>query len=352
MKRICLIASAFVLLFLLLPVSAAEQEVKPGLSLGAKRSETPDWFKQSFLEFEDDVAEAAAEGKRVMLYFHQDGCPYCARMVEENFLDPDIRASIQQHFDAISINMWGDREVVSFGGQGFSEKTFAAALRVQYTPTIVFLDEQGQVALRLDGYYPTERFQLALAYVAERRNDQVSFSEYVRDDQKSRESLLISEDFYQKRGQLNSLVGEGKALAVYFESADCADCQVMHEKILQDQTTRNLVIKLNNSQLDIYSEQKITTPTGRQTTAREWARDLDISYTPSVVFFDSQGLEVMRMAAFFKTFHFQSAYAYVIDKAYLTEPSFQRFIAQRAEAIREAGFDTDIWGYESRHPPL
>ena len=43
--------------------------------LGAKTAETPHWFKESFLEFEEDVAEAAADGKRVMIFFHQEGAP-------------------------------------------------------------------------------------------------------------------------------------------------------------------------------------------------------------------------------------------------------------------------------------
>jgi len=46
-----------------------------------------------------------------------------------------------------------------------------------------------------------------------------------------------------------------------------------------------------------------------------------------------------------KTFHFQSVYDYILQKAYLREPSFQRYISERAEKIRAAGFDTDIWGY-------
>jgi len=49
--------------FNLAPVLATEAE--PGASLGAKTSETPGWFKESFLDFEEDVAEAAAAGKRV-----------------------------------------------------------------------------------------------------------------------------------------------------------------------------------------------------------------------------------------------------------------------------------------------
>ena len=57
----------------------------------------------------------------------------------------------------------------------------------------------------------------------------------------------------------------------------------------------------------------------------------------------------MRISAFLKTFHFQSVYAYVLDKAYLEEPEFQRYISVRADHIRESGFDTDIWGYDSFH---
>jgi thioredoxin-related protein len=145
------------LLLLLLTISLQNgiaSENPLGKSYGAIPSEKPDWFKESFLEFEDDVAEAAAAGRRVMLYFHQESCPYCARLVEENFTDPEIKSYIIKHFDGISLNMWGDREVVSIGGQDFTEKTFAAALKVQYTPTLVFLDENGKVALRLNGYYP------------------------------------------------------------------------------------------------------------------------------------------------------------------------------------------------------
>lgn len=126
------------LIILLLQFSLAAvyaAEIEPGVMLGAKTAETPHWFKESFLEFEEDVAEAAADGKRVMIFFHQEGCPYCARLVEKSFNRPDIEAYIRKNFDGISINLWGDREVVSIGEQDFTEKTFAAALRVQYTPT-------------------------------------------------------------------------------------------------------------------------------------------------------------------------------------------------------------------------
>ena len=338
-----------VLLLTSLQTSLAS-EVRQGTSYGAKTSEKPDWFKESFLEFEDDVAEAAGAGRRVMLYFHQDGCPYCAKLVEENFTDPETRAFIIRNFDGVTLNMWGDRDVVSIAGKSFTEKTFAAALKVQYTPTIVFLDEIGKVALRLNGYYPPQDFRAALDYAAQKLEHKLSFAQYRLDKLTSTAGNLIDEDFYLSESNLQRLIASSdKPLAVYFETPNCAQCQTMHQRILTDKATRKLVQQANNIQLNVASEQALTTPRGEQTSPRLWAQKLGIAYTPSLVFFDHRGQEVMRIDAFLKTFHFQSVYAYVLEKAYLEQPEFQRYISARAEQIREAGFDTDIWGYESFH---
>jgi len=340
---ICLI-----LLFLLQPLSAEEK--KHGQMLGAKTSEAPEWFKESFLEFEEDVAEATEEGKRVMLYFHQEGCPYCARLVEESFHNPQSEAFIREHFDGITLNMWGDREVVSVSGQNFSEKDFAAALRVQYTPTLVFLDEQGKVVLRLNGYYPPKQFKTALNFVAEQGEKQGSYTDYVLSRQQATDGKLIDEDFFIRSNRLDELINRSNGpLAVFFEAPDCAECRIMHQRILTDQPTRKLVKSMQNVQLNVHSRQAITTPQGETLSANEWARALGVDYTPSVVFFDESGTEVMRISAFVKTFHFQSVFAYVLEKAYLDQPSFQRYISLRGDKIREAGFDTDIWGYQSSH---
>ena len=333
---------------LLSPVQASDKPM--GNYYGARASEKPGWFKESFLEFEEDVAEAAAAGRRVMLYFHQDGCPYCARLVEENFADPATRDFIIEHFDGITLNMWGDREVVSVAGNAFTEKTFAAALKVQYTPTLVFLDENGKVALRLNGYYPPADFRAALDYVAQKRERETSFAAYRQAQRSATGGSLIDEDFYLAQTDLQQLLrGSDRPLAVYFESTDCGECETMHRRILTDAATRKLVRQAHNVQFDITSDQPLITPGGQSTTAADWARELGLAYTPSLVFFDTGGNEVMRIDAFIKTFHFQSVYAYVLEKAYLETPQFQRYISARADHIREAGYDTDIWGYESFH---
>ena len=47
-----------------------------------------------------------------MLYFGQDGCPYCKQLIEVNFRQPRIVDKMRQGLRRRSrINIWGDREV-------------------------------------------------------------------------------------------------------------------------------------------------------------------------------------------------------------------------------------------------
>ena len=71
------------------PVTAA---VTPGTYYGAVETVYPAWFKQSFLDFGEDIAEATQAGKRVMVLFHQDGCPYCNALVERNLSQRGIES--------------------------------------------------------------------------------------------------------------------------------------------------------------------------------------------------------------------------------------------------------------------
>ena len=64
--------------------AAGETELTPALE-NPGHEQVPDWFKVSFLDLYEDVAEAAESDKRLMVYFFQDGCPYCKKLLEDNF---------------------------------------------------------------------------------------------------------------------------------------------------------------------------------------------------------------------------------------------------------------------------
>ena len=126
-----------------------------------------------------DIAEAKANNKRVMLFFTQDNCPYCNALVERNLAQKEIEQRMRERFEVIAINMWGDREIMGLDGTKHTEKSFAASLKVQFTPTLLFFDETGKTILRLNGYLPPARFKTALEYVAQGREKEISYRDYI-----------------------------------------------------------------------------------------------------------------------------------------------------------------------------
>ena len=238
MNRFCF---SIILFFGLLVAGQAVFAEQPTQGLGAGLvnpgyEDKPAWFKESFLDIREDVQEAAARGKRVMLYFYQDGCPYCAKLLHDNFADKSIAATTQQYFDVIAINMWGDREVTGLDGQSTSEKAFARQLKVQFTPTLLFLNENGKLLLRLNGYYAPHRFAAVLQYVGGHNEGRMSFREFAANVETGKASGKLHDDIATVKSPINlqKLVqSANKPILVLFEQKVCRTCDELHLDIFK-----------------------------------------------------------------------------------------------------------------------
>jgi thioredoxin-related protein len=308
-------------------------------------TEYPDWFKNSFLDFRSDIKEAAQHNKRVIIFFYQDGCPYCKKTVEVNLAQKKISDYMREKFDVINVNMWGDREVTDFDGEQLIEKDFAGKHKVMYTPTILFFNEQGKVVLRVNGYYEPHKFLTALTYSAGKHESEGSFRDYfTKVNPPPPAGVLHSQPFIRKEPhELTRVKAKGsKPLMVLFEQQQCPACDELHGDVLKRKESVEQANRFDVVQLDMWSKTPVTTPDGAAMTAVEWAKKLDVKYAPSFIFFDSTGKEVIRMEAYLKSFHVQSVMDYVASGAYKEEPSFQRFIEARAEHLREQGMTINI----------
>ena len=259
------------------------------LTFPVEAQETPAWFSESLLDLREDVAEAAAQGKRVMLYFGQDGCPYCKRLMEVNFRQEAIAAKAQKHLVALALNIWGDREVTWTDGQATTEKQLAARLKVQFTPTLIFLDERGAVALRVNGYYPPHHFDAALDHVT----GKISFDEFLKRQRSAGASaslnpqpflLLPPYDLRRKRG--------AKPLAVLLETPHCAQCDELHAVVYKRQEVLKQLAGFDVYRFSLSGTDPLITPDGRKTSAASWAQALKVGYVPTILLFDAGGREV------------------------------------------------------------
>lgn len=306
--------------------------------------EPPPWFSESLLDLPDEVKDAAAQGKRVMLYFGQDGCPYCKRLMDVNFRQAAIAAKAQRHLVALALNIWGDREVTWTDGAVTSEKRLAAQLKVQFTPTLLFLDERGGVALRLNGYYPPHHFEAALDYVAAKLEGKIAFADFLKAKAtaSARETLNPQPFFMPAPHDLRRAAG-AKPLAVLFETTHCAQCDELHTVAFKRREVLNQLAKFDVARFSLSGEGPVITPNGETMPAAAWAGALRVGYVPTMLLFDSAGREVFRTEAYLRPFHIAGALEYVASGAYREEPSFQRFLQTKAERMRQRGEPVDLW---------
>jgi thioredoxin-related protein len=323
---------------LLVPLAASAQTASP------HAIEVPAWFSETFLDLREDVREAAKEGKRLMLYFGQDGCPYCQALMRTNFTQPRIVEKTRRHFVALALNIWGDRQVTGLDGRAMLEKDFARAMRVQFTPTVVFLDEKANIVARLNGYYPPQRFEAALDYVAARLEAKQPFADYMKGTAKEAASERLHDEPFFMRPPYDLRRAPGsKPLAVIFETPYCAGCDELHKDGFRRPEVKAELARFDVVRFGLGERIPLTTPQGSNSRADEWARALGIVYTPSIVFFDPTGREVIRTEAYLRPFHLAGAFAYVSSDAYRSEPSFQRCLQARAERLRREGRPVDLW---------
>jgi len=139
--------------------SLPKEEIKP------TPFELPTWFKQSFLDLPAEIKEATHNKKKVLIFAHQENCPFTAKFIETTFKDENIKEFLLKHFDIIDLDVNGEREVVASNHQKLKEKEYARRIKIFSTPTLLFFNKEGVIIKRYSGYYPPETFLTILQTV-------------------------------------------------------------------------------------------------------------------------------------------------------------------------------------------
>ena len=103
-----------------------------------------DWMRDTFKDLAEDLEEATAEGKRLMVMIEQRGCIYCKKMHEEVLRQTRNRKQyIKENYFVVQINMFGDVEVTDFDGTALAEKDMVKRWGALFTPNIYFFPRRG-----------------------------------------------------------------------------------------------------------------------------------------------------------------------------------------------------------------
>jgi thioredoxin-related protein len=125
-------------LLLLTPLAFAQaSELEP--VLGDDGHYQFDWYHQSFLELGDDLDEALAANKVLMVMFVQKGCIYCDKVAKEILTEPAINKYVRENFLVVQLDIFGSRDVTDLDGTTLAENEMSAKWGVVFTPSIYFV---------------------------------------------------------------------------------------------------------------------------------------------------------------------------------------------------------------------
>lgn len=320
----------FLFVFLLIPLQLSAEEFVFSDKTLEEDFKLPDWFKLSFLDLQDDLDEAIADKKKGMIiYFGRKDCPYCKALLEKNWSKKHIVHYTQKHFDVIAINTKGRRNVTDLDGFVYDEKSFSLKNKTNFTPSLLFINDEGKVAFKLSGYQNPYRFMAALEYVADSHYQQQSFKSYLSqakdaldsggNDDLNQQSYFDSPPYNLNRTRF---AGE-RPLAVFFETKSCHACDILHSIPLENDSIKRHMEELDVIQVDVNSNEQLITPDGIKTTAADWSDKLELHYSPTIIFFDKKGQEIIRIDSVVWLHRLERVLEYINSNAYKSHKSFQ-----------------------------
>jgi len=139
----------------------------------------------------------------------------------------------------------------------------------------------------------------------------------------------FKDSFLYLNDDLHEAVEAGKSgLMVYFGQRRCAYCH----KLMDVNFGLDDIVEYTNRHfdvvpIDIWGVREVTGIDGAVQTEREFALANDTNFTPSIVFYDKDGREALRLRGYYPPYQFRAALEYVADGHYQRE-TFRDYLAR------------------------
>jgi thioredoxin-related protein len=186
-------------------------------SMNADKQEKTEGMKVKFYpegKTYDEILKIIKDaGKVGMLYFTKGGCKFCNRLEKEPFSDEDVSAYMNKNFSNFRIH---------------TERNTGPELKKKFAvrsyPTVVFVNQEGEITDRIYGYHPQEKYLRLLEKINKGEGD---FASLRRAYEKNPENVEIA---FSYAGRLMDTIEFAKAKPIYEKLAKV----VKDEKLLAE----------------------------------------------------------------------------------------------------------------------
>jgi len=120
---------------------------------------------------------AEKNNKKVFVFGQADWCHYCRKMEKEVFSKQDVVNTLNKYYYPVELTVDSD-ENIFFQGETYTMSHISGMLGIDSTPTLFFIDKNGEILFKQPGFLPADIFKNVLTYVGADTYKQMSFPQY------------------------------------------------------------------------------------------------------------------------------------------------------------------------------
>ena len=127
--------------------------------------------------YNEGVALARTQNKKVLIDVYTDWCGWCKKMDSDVYSDESINKIVAGHFIAVKLNAESSNSV-TVGTDQLNEASLARAMGATGYPTTVFLDSGAGPITRIAGYMEAKQFAAVLKFIGEDHYKSTTFEQF------------------------------------------------------------------------------------------------------------------------------------------------------------------------------
>lgn len=128
----------------------------------------------NWMSFNEALEAQKETPKKIMVDAYTIWCGPCKMLDKNTFQNPDVAEYINQNYYAVKFNAEGNEKInykdMDFGNPNYqpgkagrnSQHELATALKIGAYPTILFMDENGDIIVPLPGYKTPQQLEIYL----------------------------------------------------------------------------------------------------------------------------------------------------------------------------------------------
>ena len=138
----------------------------------------PSGAKIEWKNFNDGLAVAKSQKKKILVDVYTDWCGWCKKMDKEVYSDDAVVSILKSKFVAVKLNAESDGRL-TYNNQSFTQAEFSQALGVTGYPATAFFGIDSKPITVVPGYIEAKRFAQILRFIGDDHYLKMSFNDFL-----------------------------------------------------------------------------------------------------------------------------------------------------------------------------